>query len=187
MTSDLHFGHTNVIKYTNRPFADVDEMTEKLIENWNRKIQAKDEVYILGDFTMRGAAYAADILSQLRGRKYLIRGNHDYFVDDSKFRDYTWMFEWIKDYHLLKYQNHRIILCHYPFLEWNYCHHASIHLHGHQHNKPEYNLANREAGIFRYDVGVDANNYAPVALDDILEFFSNVECKMEHIHQKDDL
>ena len=32
-TSDLHFGHMNVIKFCNRPFADTREMKEKLINS----------------------------------------------------------------------------------------------------------------------------------------------------------
>ena len=33
-TSDLHLGHANIIQYTGRPFADVDEMNRALIEGW---------------------------------------------------------------------------------------------------------------------------------------------------------
>ena len=32
-TSDLHFGHANIIRLCNRPFADADEMDEALIAN----------------------------------------------------------------------------------------------------------------------------------------------------------
>ena len=172
-TSDLHFGHKNAITFTNRPFADVEEMDQKLIENWNKKVHANDEVYILGDLTMKGPQYAQDILSQLKGRKYLVRGNHDNFVDGRDFE--TWRFEWIKDYYRMNYMNNRIILCHYPFAEWDCARHGSLHLHGHIHSSPEYNLAQREAGMFRYDVGVDANNYAPVSLKEIEAFFECVE------------
>lgn len=48
--ADLHLGHANVIGYDNRPFADVSEMDEALIRNWNNTVTAMDTVYVLGDF-----------------------------------------------------------------------------------------------------------------------------------------
>ncbi len=177
-TSDMHFGHQNVISHTNRPYADVEAMDRALIDNWNRRVQPKDEVYILGDITMKGPEYAEEILGQLRGRKYLILGNHDYFADNKKFHP-EWYFEWVKDYHLLKWQNERFVLCHYPFEEWNYCRHGAYHLHGHIHSSPDYNTAMRARGMLRYDVGVDANHYAPVALQEILSFFEGMDRQYE--------
>lgn len=54
---------------------------------------------------------------------------------------------------------------HYPMVTWpKSWHFGSIHLHGHQHNKPEYNQQQKEAGILRYDVGMDANDYQLVFL-----------------------
>ena len=84
-TSDLHFYHKNINKYAKRPLDSVEEMNEKLIKNWNNRIKSEDEVYILGDFTMKGTEYAADILSKLKGKKYLIKGNHDNFVNQETF------------------------------------------------------------------------------------------------------
>ena len=52
-TSDLHFGHSNVIRFDHRPFADADEMDHVLIELWNDRVQADDTVYIVGDLCYR--------------------------------------------------------------------------------------------------------------------------------------
>ena len=60
-TSDLHFGHKNIISHTGRPFSAAEEMDEALIRNWNRTVQPNDEVYILGDLTMKGPDFAAGI------------------------------------------------------------------------------------------------------------------------------
>ena len=79
-TADLHFGHANIIRHCNRPFASVDEMDAVLIHNWNAAVGLKDEVYILGDFTMRSAVEAHKYLVRLNGRKYFICGNHDRFL-----------------------------------------------------------------------------------------------------------
>ena len=84
-TSDLHFFHDKIIKHTNRPFFSCEEMNQKLINNWNNKVKAIDEVYILGDITMKGAKYATEVLSQLKGIKYLVRGHHDSFLENSIF------------------------------------------------------------------------------------------------------
>lgn len=46
-------------------------------------------------------------------------------------------------------------------------------LHGHIHSDKDYNLNNKEVGIKRYDVGVDANGFRPVSVDEILCFLKN--------------
>ena len=51
VTSDLHFGHANVIKFDNRPFQNVEEMDRALIALWNETVSKRDTVYILGDFS----------------------------------------------------------------------------------------------------------------------------------------
>lgn len=80
VTSDLHFGHKNIIKFENRPYKDVEEMTEGLINNWNSVVTANDLVYILGDFSFMGKRKTEEVLKRLRGKKILIKGNHDYYV-----------------------------------------------------------------------------------------------------------
>ncbi|WP_258934193.1 hypothetical protein [Nesterenkonia pannonica] len=47
-TSDHHFGHANIIRYCDRPFADVAEMDEAMIDRWNETVSPDDEVWVLG-------------------------------------------------------------------------------------------------------------------------------------------
>lgn len=170
-TSDLHFYHDNIIKHTNRSFHNSEEMNKSLIKKWNEKISAKDDVYILGDFTMKGPDLATEILRQLKGKKHLIRGNHDRFALNPAFD--TSQFVSITDYAEINYNNTHFILFHYPIVEWNGYFKGSISLHGHQHHHVDYNYKNLQDGIRRYDVGVDANFMSPVSADDILAFFQN--------------
>lgn len=168
-TADLHFGHQNIIRAARRPFETAEEMDAALIKNWNSRVAAEDEVYILGDLTMRGPQYAMQILRQLNGTKYLVRGNHDGFVDRISF-DRS-LFQWIKEYHRLLCLGRQFILFHYPIAEWDQAYHGAFHLHGHQHNAPSYNLGNAACGLRRYDVGIDANGMAPVRIEEIISCF----------------
>ena len=168
-TADLHFYHDKIIRHTKRPFSNVEEMNKALIRKWNDKVTNQDDVYILGDFTMKGAEMSAVCLYSLKGRKYLIRGNHDNFADSPEFEPS--LFCSIRDYMEIVYQNQCFILFHYPMLEWNGRGKGAIALHGHQHNHKDYNVENRRNRILRYDVGVDANNMQPVSAEEIIEFF----------------
>lgn len=189
-TSDTHFGHRNVIQYCNRPFADVAQMDESLMDNWNNKITWDDEVYFLGDLTIgRSNTQLKAILARLTGNKYLIKGNHDnklsndvkaYFhggaydyLELPGLLDNSW---WVAAHERENETGHSlpIVLCHYPMLEWNQSHRGSWQLHGHSHGKLEPNPRRQ------YDVGVDSNNYAPVSLDDLMVIMRNREVRKHH-------
>ena len=49
-TSDQHWCHAHVIKYCNRPYQDVEEMNQVLIDNCNSVVKADDTILMLGDF-----------------------------------------------------------------------------------------------------------------------------------------
>lgn len=79
-TSDLHFGHRNVIHYCKRPYKDIDEMTTALIKIWNETVKDGDTVYVLGDFSLN-KRWSLEVVPLLKGNKILVSGNHDYTFD----------------------------------------------------------------------------------------------------------
>ena len=70
-TSDTHFWHSNIIKYCNRPFMDIEEMNEEIIKRWNDKIEKDDLVFHLGDFAFCGPSQYKTLLERLNGKKNL--------------------------------------------------------------------------------------------------------------------
>ena len=164
-TSDLHLGHRSIISMKERPFADVDEMNRVLIANYNALVRKNDTVYILGDLSYRIPVEEANkIISELKGRKTLIVGNHDRRYDPG-------MFDEICDFKTISVAGKNFSLMHYPMLSWPKSHYGSFMLHGHIHSDENYNLQNRSDGVLRYDVGVDANQYSPVSVEQIIRFF----------------
>lgn len=164
--ADPHFGHTNILKLSKRPFSTIEEHDETLIHNWNRTVTPNDEIYILGDLTMsKDGAYVNKLLSRLNGIKYLIKGNHETYLNDPAF-DKT-KYKWIKDYHEFNYNGVKFVLFHYPILEWNGFYQKSIHLYGHVHNtRTEYfnSIMDKRA----LNVGVDIINFTPISIETLI-------------------
>ena len=176
-TSDTHFWHKNIIKYCSRPFADVEEMNQALIDNWNSVITRNDTVFHLGDFVFGGTTKRDNILSQLNGDIILIKGNHD---DYRNIEHYSQL--------LIQIGEDLIYLNHYPFLTFAGAYRENVYqLFGHLHSGPYSIVENlissdeKEAGMIlsgdkgrlqylmsnQYDVGVDNNNYKPINWKDI--------------------
>jgi len=171
--SDTHFFHKNIIKFSNRPFDDVEQMNNQIIHNWNAIVTKQDEVYILGDFVVHGSGeHANNILEQLNGVKYLIKGNHEDYLDDPNFD--TSHFKWIKDYHTFEHNNITFVLFHYPILEWDHFYNDSIHLFGHVHHKKKEYLR-KILGPRAINVGVDVNNFFPINIDRVLKIVKSRE------------
>ncbi|MBR2834843.1 MAG: hypothetical protein IKE43_03900 [Coriobacteriales bacterium] len=178
-TADTHFGHQNIIAACKRPWETADQMNEGLIANINNLVMPYDTLYILGDFSYRlPRENAAALRSQIHCKHvHLVNGNHDKNWDDYPGDPNGGrVFESAQDYLELKLEGGRKLVCfHYPLLEWASAYRDAIHVHGHIHSLGSaYNEQNRAQGYYRYDVGVDANNYYPVALDDIVSFFNGV-------------
>ena len=169
-TSDLHFGHQNIIQLTQRPFNDIQEMNKKLIDNYNSVVEKDDIVYFLGDIAHELTLDEIyNLLSQLKGRKILIRGNHDLSYEYELTNRKQKIFDEINDFKMIQENNLIFVLSHYPMLSWFDSRKGTIMLHGHIHAKNNYNLANQKLGLRRFDVGVDANNYYPISLNSIIQ------------------
>lgn len=78
LIADTHFGHTNIIKYCGRPFANVGEMNGRIIHNWNSVVTPEDTVYHLGDFALGSAELVRNYRYQLVGNIVMVMGNHDH-------------------------------------------------------------------------------------------------------------
>lgn len=131
-----------------RGFASCEEMHEYMIEKWNRKVRAQDEVVILGDVSMERGKPTSELLSRLNGRLYLVVGNHDSYLKDRRFD--TSRFEWIKDYAVLHDNKKKIVLCHYPIMCYDGQYRRdsdgnpkTYMLYGHVHDTQDERLLNR--------------------------------------------
>lgn len=177
-TSDTHYGHARVIEYSKRPFSSVEEMDERLVENWNAVVQPGDRVYHLGDFAFCPVERATEIARRLNGQKFLIFGNHDKRLRrDGKFVG-SWI--WGKDLEQIDVEGQRITLCHYAMRVWAKSHHGTWQLFGHSHGTmPD------DPHSLQLDVGVDCWDYHPVAFETIRERMSKKEFRPVDRHGED--
>ena len=179
-TSDLHLGHVNIIRYCHRPFADVDDMNEGLIQRWNETVAATDEVWVLGDFALGQIAHTLPMAHRLNGRKVLVTGNHD------RCWGAGWHStkRWVERYHDAGFDHvlqgavpirlgpYDALACHLPyqgdshdddrFVAQRPVDHGQVLLHGHVHDTWKINGR-------QINVGTDVWDYRPVSDDTILE------------------
>ncbi|WP_292391819.1 metallophosphoesterase family protein [Methanosarcina sp. UBA5] len=155
VTSDLHLGHYNIMKYCNRPFDSLNSMNQALIWNWNRSISKYDTVYFLGDLAFTKHIKLVDWLKMLNGQIIFIQGNHD----PSR------QIQFDKP-GVIKYKGRSFYIVHDPkdvparWSEWV--------IHGHQHNNnlvkyPFINFENKTV-----NASVDVTQYRPVDMDYIV-------------------
>lgn len=173
-TGDTHFTHRKLMEiYPARAgFKDEQDMSEKMILNWNERIAHDDLVYHLGDFELRGDAER--ISKRLNGLKILVPGNHDRkALKDARFRD-SWEFIFPYSYGEITIDGQLIILSHFPIWEWHQIHRGSWHLHGHLHGRP--------TGVPGkiLDVGADGNNLMPYTFDDVRRFMDTRPVRPHH-------
>lgn len=164
LTADQHIGETRM-KIMQRPFKDEEEMFFEILNNYNAVVDDNDEVYMVGDiFYKEIGDKLLHRLADFKGRKTLIRGNHDVGIEDRKFSKY---FENIIpegggiDIEIDDIPCH---ITHYPT----------------QSKQGRFNLVGHIHGAFKYqlnmlNVGVDVHHFRPVPFEDIPFYFKAIK------------
>jgi calcineurin-like phosphoesterase family protein len=177
ITSDIHFGHKNIMSFcpVSRAFGqgDIVRMDEEIIKRWNSAIQPDDHTYILGDVAFCNAEKAISHLKRLNGTKTLIAGNHDAKLIKDK--SFCRQFVDIRDYMTINVNGTKVIMFHYPIAEWDQMHRGAVHFHGHLHG----GVSGMEA--YRcLDVGMDNYNCYPWHLNTAINQALKGEIKSHH-------
>jgi len=165
--SDPHLFHENIIEYEKRPFANVDEMHEALIERYNEVIGPEDTVLWLGDAALKGSVgMVSQVIEAMHGVKLLIRGNHD----RGNLAMLRRGFSAILQEPLIQMANRAVRCSHYPYADRDrHVRTAAKHplrvkgevlIHGHIHS-----TARRRENMVH--VGVDAWDYRPVLWEEV--------------------
>lgn len=184
-TSDTHFGHENIIKYSNRPFRDVDHMNEEIVRRWNTVVMPDDVVFHLGDVALGPWQKWDSILTRLNGYKILVVGNHDRIFRGERekmqvrFRElYNVWFDEVFDninYYELS-DGTAVSLSHFPYdgdshdgdryTEYRLPDNGRTLIHGHTHLSSV--MSQSKAGTTQIHVGMDAFDFTPVSEEQIV-------------------
>ena len=169
LTSDTHFGHLGVCKFTKsdgvtklRPWDTPEEMDEEMVKRWNEVVKPNDKVYHLGDVVINRRALKT--LHRLNGDKVLIKGNHDIF----KLTDYTEHFRDIRGYHVMN----GMILSHIPMHEESLGR-FGVNIHGHLHAnrvmRIKHKGATPEVDVRYHCVCVEQTDFTPILFEDVIK------------------
>ena len=172
--SDLHLGDERIMKLCSRPFKSTGELFETLIERWNAKVTDSDDVYILGDIANGSSELVKAFFSQVNGRKHLIVGNHDekyvtaYFLTKS--------FVSISGLEYIVDKGRKVLLCHYPIMDWFSGDEKIYLIYGHIHNKNGENSGQMYRfmqayynNLPAYNASADVTSFEPVTLDELIK------------------
>jgi len=148
-TSDEHFGHTNIIKYCNRPFLSAEDMNSEIIQRFNTMVGRDDVTIHAGDFCWGSKEQAIYFIKQLNGSHVFLKGCHDHWLPKSA--KYIWR---------KTIEGQLVVVCHYNMRTWQASHYNSWMLYGHSHGRLD------PVGK-QWDIGVDNNNFHPVSWEQV--------------------
>jgi calcineurin-like phosphoesterase family protein len=157
--SDPHLGHNNIIKYCDRPFANVDAMNNALIHNYLDVVKPTDVVIFGGDIAFMGKDKVNAILGRLPGYKIQIVGNHDINRDGQ-------VIEYAVDERHICYvvdvidgdMEFQLLFTHYPM---DVVPPNCVNVAGHIHNN--------HANPWNIIICVEHTNYAPMNLKTVIQ------------------
>lgn len=133
-TSDLHFYHKNICKFTRRHEVVQQEHHEEwLIDIWNSTVKKSDKIWHLGDLTfLTKYEDIAALIKKLNGQKFFIKGNHDRTKILNQLKNDNLIQNWYQ-YEEIKISATPVCLFHFPIASWHKQGYGSLHLHGHCH------------------------------------------------------
>lgn len=169
--SDTHFNHANILTFKDkktgaliRPgFSNVEDMNERIIDNWNKVVKPEDKIYHVGDVAFGNVKDFHPIMRRLNGHKRLCLGNHDHF----DILDYAQYFDKIMSWRQFRDQPIPFIVCHYPLHEDALFGRGGIiyNVHGHIHERNVYTGKRPDP---RYiNICVEHTDYTPVHIDEL--------------------
>lgn len=182
VTSDYHFDHENIIRFSGRPFKDLVNMNSHMLDMWIRTVSEEDTIYFLGDFSFGPDSSDDKIvkyLSLLTGNVKFLLGNHDMpkpqfgsvgierLIKDNKFG-----IEIIPAGHRIIVDNQEFELSHYRPKKWPPLDRNVVYLYGHVHSRFKYTNMHNSIASKKYDVGIDMYG-GPVEITGDLRFINN--------------
>lgn len=178
-TADLHLQHDSIIHMMGRPFGNIDEHDDHILENINKIVKQNDSLFVLGDVSWRNVANFFDKV--ICKNTHLIIGNHDkasfgkHFKVSEDIGTTTIPFQGgvSSDPNCIK-----VFMSHYPHVYWPSSHYNCIHLYGHVHGDREDFLDVIFTGRRSMDVGVDnakkmLGEYRPFSESEIVSFLAD--------------
>jgi len=157
--SDTHFNHSRIAVYCNRP----KDWQDLIINNWNETVNDNDSILHLGDFSFGLKENVQKIFDSLKGKKYLLRGNHDYRHSINWWK--TIGFDVINRFYE-DIDGYRFYFSHKPMQE-NEKITKSVNIFGHWHNKSDF-ICKHGDKIY-INVSVEQIDYRPVKVNFLVE------------------
>lgn len=173
-SADWHLSHKNIIGYDNRPFRDIYEMNDTILENYLTIVNPEDNFYFLGDFCFNNRQ-TEEFLSELHGNLFFIRGNHDKSDTIKLYQKYG---VYLGEQKKITVEGQEIILNHYGMRVWDRSHRGSWQLHGHSHGSLK-----DDPNLLSIDVGCMLHDYKPLEFAQIQKIMSKKQWKAVDHHR----